>query len=209
MFCNCYPHGSSFSLVYSSQTIPPANATLKRGRTNYTPHSPIHDGSIHFASELEYTSGPNTPTGGHFQSNSSLNLIANGAFTETTHTPTYIPGQSPNETHVQTNFTNISTDSDYASNSAPPAYDSLPTNVSRVNPSRLKPWILHSFWFPEDSFCIIVQLVNHQSLLLLLLLVQLFKWHSYSRASVHRSVKKKKTGKFLLRRRDRHTAEGD
>lgn len=133
----CHPHDSSFSLVHSSQMISPENASLKRARTNYTGHSPIHDERIHLASELEYTSEPNSL--GHFQSNSSHDLITNGAITEMTHTATYISNQNPTETHIPTNFTNISTDSDYASNSAPPAYDSLPTRISRVNSSQPKP----------------------------------------------------------------------
>jgi hypothetical protein len=134
-----HPHDSSFSLVYSSQIIPPANDSLKRARTIHTLQSPIHDERIHFVSE--YTSDRNSQAGGHFQSNSSHDLITNSAISEEmTHTPTNIPDQSPNasENHrVQTVFTvtNISTDSDYASNSAPPAYDSLPTRISGVNSS--------------------------------------------------------------------------
>lgn len=134
VLCSCHPHHSSFSPVFSSSSIiiPPANVDLKRGRTNYTAHSSIHDEGIHIASE--YTSDANTQTGhlSYIQSNSSHDLITNGAMTEEmTDTPTYIPGQSPNETHLQTDFTNISTNSDHA----PPAYDSLPDRPSSVNPS--------------------------------------------------------------------------
>lgn len=139
-----HPHDLSFSLVFPSPIIPPANGSLKRARTNYTAHSPIHDERIYLASELEYTSSPISQVGGHFQSNSSHDLIASGATTEEmTHTSTYIPDRSPIETRFQTDLTNT-TDSDYASNSAPPAYDSLPTPVSPVNSSHPKPWILHS-----------------------------------------------------------------
>jgi len=128
------PRLTGTNSVRSSQTIAPANASLKRAHTNYTLHSPIHDERFQLASG--YTSEPSLlQAGGHFQSNSSHDLIPNGAITEEmTHSPTYIPAQSPNETHLQTDFTNIPTDSDYASNSAPPAYDSLPTR-SRVNSS--------------------------------------------------------------------------
>lgn len=76
---------------------------------------------------------------------------------EMTDTPTYIPGQSPNETHLQTDFTNISTNSDHA----PPAYDSLPDRPSSVNPSfsqNLEPST--PVWFREDIFCTIQGLFN-------------------------------------------------
>ena len=114
MFCTrsaCHPHDSSFCLVRSSQSVPPVNISLKRARTNYTVHSSIHDERL------------------HLNSNSSHDLITNGVITEEmTHTLTYTSSQSLNETHLQTDLTNNSTDSDYA----PPAYDSLPTRNSRV-----------------------------------------------------------------------------
>lgn len=121
---SCHLHDSSFSLVRSSsQTIPPANVDLKRARTNYTVHSSIHDDSrVHLTSE--YTSNANLHVGGHFQSNSSQDLITNGTITEEmTDTPTYMPSQSA---HLQTDSTGprISTSSD-----APPAYDSLPSRI--------------------------------------------------------------------------------
>lgn len=113
----CHLHNPSFSLVRSSQRVPSANVSLKRIRTNYTVHSSIRDERI------------------HLNSNSSQDLISNSAITEMTHTLTYIPpspGQSLNETDLQTNLTNNFTVSDYA----PPAYDSLPARNSHVNSSQ-------------------------------------------------------------------------
>jgi hypothetical protein len=115
--CPCHPY-DSFSPV-----TPPANVGLKRVGTNYTVLSPIHDEGIDLASEYTSNADPHWQPG--FQSNSSHDLITNGAITEEmTHTRTYIQGQGPNEAHLQTDFT-----TDYA---PPPAYDSLTTRSQNL-----------------------------------------------------------------------------
>ena len=61
------------------------------------------------------------------------NLIANGASEEMTRT---LPGQSlVNETHLQTDLANNSTESD----NAPPTYDSLSSRNSHLNSSSSRP----------------------------------------------------------------------
>ena len=115
----CQPHDFklSFSLVYSSQIIPPANAKRDLNNLNNTVHSPIHGERVPLV--LEYPFNPSPQTGGRFKSNSSRNLITNAI------TPTYIPGQRPNRNHLPTEFTN---------DLAPPEYDSLSTRNFRAQP---------------------------------------------------------------------------
>lgn len=126
---SCHPHNSSISLVYSSQIIPPENVDLRRARSNYTVHSSIHD-DMYVASE--YTSNANFQAGEHFQPDSSHDFITNGATTEEmTDTQTYIPGQIPNENHIQIDPSDVSTicESDYA----PPAYHTIPSRTAFAN----------------------------------------------------------------------------